>query len=940
MSSSRPRFILACALGLSLLLSGASSAAPVPTGKPVPAAASGAASAGLPRGMTRVTSVEGIDEYALTNGLHVIMLEDDSKPTTTVNMTVKVGSRYEHYGQTGMAHLLEHMMFKGTPTHGAIMAEFHNRGLEANGSTSEDRTNYYASMAESVVNLDWYMHWLADALVNSNVARKDLDSEMTVVRNEMERGENDGSTVLYFKTLAAAYWWHAYGHVPIGARSDVENVDISQLQAFYHKYYQPDNAVLIVTGKFDTQNVLQLVADTFGKIARPTRVLEPTYTLDPVQDGEHAVTVRRAGGAPVLYTMYHIPAGSDPRFAAGQLAVEILGGPELRLNHDLVEKGLAADTGAEALSRQEPGTVLFEAELKADQSIDAAREALIASVEGVANKPFTAEELSRAKNIWLRNFDRLQADPEHLGIALSEYVALGDWRLMFFRRDGIKAATLEDVNKFATTFFLRSNRTVGTFIPTIDPVRAPPLGRVDVAAELKDYKGQPKIAAGETFDSSPENLDKRTEFSNVGPIQLGLLSKKSRGAKVVARINLRFGDEKSLFDQDTAGTMAGSMLARGTTSMTREQLAAQFEKLATTWSVEGGAEGTTLVLETNRDNFIAALKLGISVLKTPRFDAAEFEQLRAAIVENLQSSRDEPETRLAETIASYGNPYPKGDIRYPENTEESLVDIEGAKLDDAKAFYHQFYGASNAVVSVVGDFNGDDVKEVVKDELSGWTSPKPYMRVPRPWTALPAANFKIETKDKQNALMMVKTTAPLREDDKEFQALRLGTTIFGGGAAGGSRLTDRIRQKDGLSYSVGAFAVGGQFNANATWEAEAIFAPQNEAHVQSDFYEELARARKDGFTNEELDHANESIRLELRLSRAQDETLAGLIESLIERDKRFNYLTQVQSTRDALTLDEVNEAFRKYVVPDQLVFGAAGDFAAPPPAPPPKAATK
>ncbi len=920
--------------GVRIMLDAASAAAPAPaSNRPV---ASAPAGNGLPRGMTHVTSVEGIDEYALANGLHVIMLEDDSKPTTTVNMTVKVGSRYEHYGQTGMAHLLEHMMFKGTPTHGAIMAEFHNRGLEANGSTSEDRTNYFASMAESSTNLEWYMRWLADALVNSNVARKDLDSEMTVVRNEMERGENDPSTVLYFKTLAAAYWWHAYGHVPIGARSDVENVDISQLQAFYHKYYQPDNAVLIVTGKFDTAKTLQLVADTFGKIARPTRVLEPTYTLDPVQDGEHGVTVRRAGGAPVLYTMYHIPAGSDPRFAAGQLAVEILGGPELRLNHDLVEKGLAADTGAEALSRQEPGTVLFEAELKADQSIDNARDALIATVEGVGKQPFTAEELARAKNIWLRNFDRLQADPEHLGIALSEYVALGDWRLMFFRRDGIKAATLDDVNRFATTFFLRSNRTVGTFIPTSDPKRAPPLGRVDVAAELKDYKGQPKVAAGEAFDSSPENLEKRTEFSNVGPIQLGLLSKKSRGAKVVARINLRFGDEKSLFNQDTAGSMAASMLSRGTTALTREQLAAAFEKLGTTWSVEGGAEGTTLVLETTRDNFISALKLGIDVLKTPRFDAAEFEQLKAAIVENLQSSRDEPETRLAETIAAHGNPYPKGDVRYPENTEESLVDVEAAKLEDAKGFYHQFYGASNAVVSVVGDFNGEEVKQVLKDDLAGWTSPKPYTRVPRPWFALAPANFKIETKDKQNALMMVKTTAPLREEDQDFQALRLATTIFGGGAAGGSRLTDRIRQKDGLSYSVGAFAVGGQFNANATVEAEAIFAPQNEAHVQSDFYDELARARKDGFTKEELDHANESIRLELRLSRAQDETLAGLIESLIERDKRFDYLTQVQAMRDALTLDQVNAAFRKFVVPDQLVFGAAGDFEAPPPAPPSK----
>ncbi len=885
--------------------------------------------------MTHVTSVEGFDEYALPNGLHVVMLEDDSKPTTTVNMTVKVGSRYEHYGETGMAHLLEHMMFKGTPHYGAIMTEFQHRGLEANGSTTVDRTNYFASMAESPQNLDWYMHWLADALVNSNVARKDLDSEMTVVRNEMERGENDPSTVLYFKTLAAAYWWHAYGHVPIGARSDVENVDISHLQAFYHKYYQPDNAVLIVTGKFDTAKTLQLIADTFGKIARPTRVLEPTYTLEPVQDGEHSVVVRRAGGSPVLYTVYHVPAGSDPRFPAGQLATEILGGPELRLTKALVEKGLAADTGAEAMSRQEPGTVLFEADLSADQSIDAARDALIATVEGVDKAPFTQDELTRAKNIWLRNFDQLLADPQRLGVGLSEYVAIGDWRLLFFRRDGIKAATLADVNNFATTFFLRSNRTVGTFIPTADSKRAPPLGRVDVEAELKDYKGQASVSAGETFDSSPANLAKRTEFTSVGPVRLGLLPKKTRGAKVVAQVSLKFGDEKSLFGRDTDGSMAAAMLSRGSTRYSREQLASEFEKLGTTWSIEGSAEGTSLTVVTTRANLDAALELGIEVLKTPHFEATEFEQLKAAELQGLQSQADEPETKLSEAIASYANPYPKGDVRYPDNTAESIDEIKTAKLDGAKSFYQDFYGASSAVVSVVGDFDSADIKRIVEKDLAGWSSPKPYTRVPRPWYDLPAKQFKIETKDKQNALMLVKTTQALREEDRQFQALRLATSIFGGGAAGGSRLTDRIRQKDGLSYSVGAFAVGGQYNANATWEAEGIFAPQNEAHVQSDFYDELDRARRDGFTQDELDHANASIRSELRLSRAQDSTLVGVIEGLIERDKRFDYLDQVQQMRDSLSLDEVNAAFRKYVSPDHLVFGVAGDFDAPPPASPP-----
>ena len=193
----------------------------------------------LPPGVQSVTSVEGIDEYRLPNGLQLLLVPDDSKPTTTVNITYRVGSRHENYGETGMAHLLEHMLFKGTPTHEKVWDLFQKRGLAANGSTSYDRTNYHARFSARDDNLQWYLGWLADAMVNSHVARKDLDTEMTVVRNEMESGENNPSRILLQRTMALLFDWHHYGNSVIGARADVENVDIPRLQAFYRNYYQP-----------------------------------------------------------------------------------------------------------------------------------------------------------------------------------------------------------------------------------------------------------------------------------------------------------------------------------------------------------------------------------------------------------------------------------------------------------------------------------------------------------------------------------------------------------------------------------------------------------------------------------------------------------------------------------------------------------------------------
>jgi zinc protease len=289
-----------------------------------------------------VHSVEGVSEYRLPNGLQVLLIPDDSKPTTTVNVTYRVGSRHENYGQTGMAHLLEHLMFKGSPRHPNVWGDFNKRGLRANGTTWFDRTNYFASFSANEDNLRWYLEWQADAMVNSFIARKDLDTEMTVVRNEMEMGENDPGRVLFEKTLATMYQWHNYGKSTIGARTDVEGVDIAQLQAFYHQHYQPDNATLIVSGKFDPTKVLSWVTQYFGPIVAPKAHPAAQYTLDPVQDGERTVTLRRVGGVPLLYAGYHVMPGADADFAAVELLGLILADtPSGRLHKQLTEKQLA-----------------------------------------------------------------------------------------------------------------------------------------------------------------------------------------------------------------------------------------------------------------------------------------------------------------------------------------------------------------------------------------------------------------------------------------------------------------------------------------------------------------------------------------------------------------------------------------------------------------------
>ncbi len=283
-----------------------------------------------------------------------------------------------------MAHLLEHLLFKGTPTLPGknIPTEFARRGMSSNATTAQDRTNYFETFTASDDNLDWALRMEADRMVNSFVARADLDSEMTVVRNEMEMGENSPARMLIQQMMAASYRWHNYGKAPIGARSDVEQVSIDNLRAFYRRYYQPDNAVLVVAGKFDPAWALARIERYFGPIARPTRVLPPEHTVEPPQEGARELVVTRPGDSGLVAAQYHVSAGAHPDTTALAMLTIILGDtPGGRLYKALVERKQATSVGTSFSAMKYPGTLLFMAETAKDQPMAAARAGLITQVE-------------------------------------------------------------------------------------------------------------------------------------------------------------------------------------------------------------------------------------------------------------------------------------------------------------------------------------------------------------------------------------------------------------------------------------------------------------------------------------------------------------------------------------------------------------------------------
>jgi len=818
-------------------------------------------------------------------------------------------------------------MFKGSPRHPQVWAEFNRRGFRANGSTWFDRTNYFASFAANEENLRWYLEWQADAMVNSFIARRDLDSEMTVVRNEMEMGENNPGRVLFDKTLATMYVWHNYGKSTIGARSDVEGVDISRLQAFYHRYYQPDNATLIVSGKFDADKVRGWVAKYFGALAKPQRELPRLYTLDPVQDGERSVTVRRVGGVPLLYAAYHVPAGAAPDFASIELLSVILGdAPAGRLHKALTEQQLASSVFSFCEGLSDPGFVMLGAQVGPGQDPEKARQALLTTIETVAQHPITQEELDRAKSKWLKSWDMGFADPQHVGVALSEAVAQGDWRLFFLQRDRVKAATLADVQRVAQETFLTSNRTLGEYVPTPSPVRAPAPQRVDVPAMFKDFKAQAAAAAVESFDASPANIDARTQRTTLPQtgVKVALLPKGTRGEAVHAVLTLRFGNEQSLANWGAAPSALGGLLDKGTTSLTRQQIQDRLDALQSEMGFSVGPGVLTVSITSRRAYLPQVVDLMGDILRHPSLPADALEEIRRQALSGIDGQRKEPDALLSEAMSRHDNPYPKGDVRYAETFDEMAADWRSVKVEDIRHYYQRFISANSGEFAAVGDFDAGAVQSALAKALGGWHSDDRYVRVATPMVLVHPTRIDIRTPDKQNAVMQVTQELPLSDTHPDYPALTMANYLLGSG--GDSRLWNRIREKDGLSYSVYSSIDWDSLDAHSQWAATAIFAPQNRAKVESAFNEELNRAVNQGFTQAEFDAGRKGLLSFRKLSRAQDGRLVSAWVSNLYLSRTFAESARVDAAIEALTLDQVNQALRRYIKPDQFVTGFAGDF--------------
>jgi zinc protease len=726
--------------------------------------------------------------------------------------------------------------------------------------------------------------------------------------------------------MAAAYEWHNYGKSTIGNRSDIERVPIENLQAFYRKFYQIDNSMLIIAGKFEEKKAIEYVVKYFGALKKPTRDLPNTYTEEPAQDGERNVVLRRVGSVGAAGVIYHIPAGAHPDYPAIEVLEDALtAAPSGRVYKALVESKKASSISSSIYAWHDPGVLEITAKVEGP-GVDAARDALIETVENLAKDPITEAEVDRAKVRFKKFNELLLNTTDRLAVQLSEWAACGDWRLYFLHRDRMEKVTAADVNRVAAKYLTRNNRTVGVYYPSKSADRAAIPETPNVAGLLKDYKGRATVVQGEEFNPTPENIEKRVVRGKFDGVQYAMLSKKTRGEMAYLSLNLHFGNEKSLQGLTSATRLLGSLMMRGTKTHSHQELTDALDKLGARLGIDTSNLGELSVgLQVKKAELKPALKLLGEILREPLFSESEFEILKRENLEQLNQAKTDPQALASQTMRRKLTPYEKDDVRYVPTIEEGIARMEAVKIDDLKRVYAQI-GAAAGEAAIVGDFEPELALSTLKGIVKDWQSSVPYARIERPYKfESKGGRETINTPDKANAIYLAALMYPLDDSDPLYPALRVGNYLLGG-APLASRLSNRVRGEEGLSYGIGSMISAEAKDKSARMMIFAITNPKNIDKVDKTISEEINKFMKEGVSQTELDQGKTAMVESLKVQRSSDASIALQLASGLENGRTFQFQADMEKKMLDLQAADVQSVFKKVLDPSKLIIIHAGDF--------------
>ncbi len=877
-----------------------------------------------------ISNIEGIKEYTLSNGLQILLIPDATQSNMVVNIVYKVGSRHEGYGETGMAHLLEHMLFKSTKNLGDIKKMLSDKGGNANGTTWYDRTNYYEIFPSNDDNLRWSIQMEADRMINATILQSDLDKEFSVVRNEFEIGENDPGSVLQERVLSTAYLWHNYGKSTIGSKEDIERVKAPRLRLFYEKYYQPDNAVLIVAGKFDEAKALQYISDYFSIIPRPTRKLEPTYTVEPAQDGERMVELKRTGDVYNMIAVYHTPALADADYAAVKVLMNVLSSnPSGYLYKSLIETQIGSSVYAYTQVLHDPGFATIAFDVPKDKNYDAAKKSFIEALNQISQTTYSDADVKRGKAANMKQIENTVNNTIGLAITLTEYIGSGDYRLWFLSRDQMEKVTSADMQRVANKYFQINNRTIGFFIPSENEVRVMPEEFQDnrIQELLKGYKGKEFQTSNATFENTITNIKANmTTGSFENGFRYSFVKKPLKGGKVAATFRIPVADEKSLQNKAIIASLMADLLKAGTKTMTKEQIKDRLDELKSNIGFNWYGQTLTININSYEKELPEVLEILRLCLNESVFPENELVKTKTENKTWLETQMKDPQSVAYFALNRKLNSYPYGHIIYSYSPQEEIDEQSKVTRQQILDFYNSFMGASNGYGTMLGNIDAAQASALIKKVFATWKSPKPYTRFQQTYSSNKAHYERINTPDKENGALYCGINIQITKMDADYPALMMANEMLGSGGFLTSRIPTRLREKEGISYGAGSFLSVPIDNNASEWGAYAFYNPNAVNRVDSAMHDEISLALKQGFTADELKQSIVAWKNERNTSLGYDGFIISLINDAMRSDVSIDEFDTLEKKVEKLTVEQVNAALRKYLDPLKICYVFAGDF--------------
>lgn len=877
-----------------------------------------------------ISNTEGIKEYSLSNGMKVLLIPDASQSNMVVNIVYNVGSKNEGYGEKGMAHLLEHMLFKSTKNLGDIKKQLSDKGGRANGTTWYDRTNYYEVFPSNDENLKWSLQMEADRMINATILQSDLDKEFSVVRNEFEIGENDPGSVLQERIASTAYLWHNYGNSTIGSKEDIERVKAPTLRKFYEKFYQPDNSTLIVAGKFDEKQALNYISQYFSVIPRPARVLDESYTVEPAQDGERFVELKRTGDSKVVGALYHTVPYADKDYAALDALAEILtSDPSGYLYKSMIDSHKAASVYAYQQQLRDAGFMYFGLQVPGDKDVKATENDFRTELNKIATTKYTEQDLARAKAKLLKEIENSKNNTINYAIGLTEIIGAGGYKLEMLYRDNVEKLTLADVQKAAEKYFRDNNRTVGVFIPTKDEVRVKNVeySNDQIASLTNNYKGKALEKEAAPFEASIKNLKANlTEGKLSNGMKYGLIKKEIKGGKVLGNFRFPVSNAKDLTGKSDVGALMAQVLKTGTKSHTKEQIQDMLDQWKS--NVNFGFSGQTLFVNfsTYKENLPKVMGLIKEILTESTFPDAELSKTVNEYNTYLEGSLNDPQSVAFTEIEKITENYPKESIYYTASTKEQIENNKKVKREQLVDFYNKILGSNYGVGTLVGDVDGKAASALLESTFGKWNSKSNYEFVKPELFATKKQDKDYITPDKENGAAVGKISFSMDRKSPDYPAFIMANEMLGSGGFLTARIPTRLREKEGISYGAGSYINIPVDNNVASWAWYAFFNPTKKDLVNKALKEEVNKAVKDGFTEEEFKSNLTSWLNSRQTGLGNDNTLMNLVNSQLQYGVSLDDYDALEAKVSALKVSQVNDVLRKYISEDKMTSVFAGDF--------------